>query len=486
MKFSKSNLPARKKPDSDLHRVVGRRIKEARKALNMSLDDVAGCAGLSVAQLSKLENGKASPTVTSLIKLGSELKRPVAYFLQTDNQIPRCLGTLVPRRDTEGAAIERFAELVKAKTEGDLSIAVLSASQLGTATGQVEGLVNGLIDIFVESLGFFGSYADLARVISIPFCFEDEEHYQRFQSSDLFERELRQVLRTQSVELMGPHWNWRRGPTLVILSKRPIYSPEDLRGLAVRSTENEVFTRYLEMLGAHPVVVPWSDVYDDFANGKFEAMFTNLSHVVSMRFTRIARHVTQLNYRPLDLSFAMNLQRYQMLVPSIQAALDDAALMAGQYCGELLDSTLQEIHRLVEEDNAVVCRVPVRPWRMNRRGSSQRSNKRDIGKLVCSTRFQPLVKMSDERGDHNLSPIRAVAERLVADWLFRPEHGEYAGGRSGHLHTRFRPAMLQAAGSATGDGAPSPDIAGFRPQSHTPPNALAMSFTGKQFAPRSE
>ncbi|MET4234610.1 TRAP-type C4-dicarboxylate transport system substrate-binding protein [Bradyrhizobium sp. LA6.10] len=361
-KVSTSNLPGQAEPDPDLHRVVGRRIKEARKALSMSLDDVAGGIGLSVAQLSKFENGKASPSIASLVKLGSELRRPVAYFLQTDNQIPRCLGTLVPRWDTEGAAIERFAELVKASTGGDLSIAVFSASQLGTAIGQVEGLVNGLIDIFVENLGFFGHYADLARIISIPFCFDDEEHYQRFQSSDLFERELRQVLRRQSVELLGPNWSWRRGPTLVMIAKQPICSPEDLRGLPVRSPENEVLTRYLEMLGARPVVVPWSDVYDSFADGKFEAMFTNLSHVVSMKFTRIARHVTLLNYRPLDLSFAMNLLRYQMLVPSFQAALEDAALKAGQYCVELLDSTSQQIDRLLEEDNAVVHRVAVRPW----------------------------------------------------------------------------------------------------------------------------
>ncbi|MET4121634.1 TRAP-type C4-dicarboxylate transport system substrate-binding protein [Bradyrhizobium sp. JR1.5] len=79
-------------------------------------------------------------------------------------------------------------------------------------------------------------------------------------------------------------------------------------------------------------------------------------------FTRIARHVTLLNYRSLDLSFAMNLLRYQMLVPSFQAALEDAALTAGQYCAELLDSTSQQIDRLLEEDNAVVHRVAVRPW----------------------------------------------------------------------------------------------------------------------------
>lgn len=59
----------------------------------------------------------------------------------------------------------------------------------------------------------------------------------------------------------------------------------------------------------------------------------------------------------------MNLLRYQMLVPSFQAALEDATSLAGQYCAELLNSTSQQIDRLLEEDNAVVHGVAVRPWR---------------------------------------------------------------------------------------------------------------------------
>src|SRR5262249_47592218 len=153
----------------------------------------------------------------------------------------------------------------------------------------------------------------------------NDDHYERFKSSALFERELRQVLREKSVELLGPNANWRRGPQLVIVATRPIWSPACLKGIRMRSPENVIFSKYLEMLGAHPVAVPWADVSDAFAAGRFDAMITNLSHVVSMRFTRIARHLTLLNYRPLDLSIAMNMQRYQMLLPSFQNALEEAA-----------------------------------------------------------------------------------------------------------------------------------------------------------------
>ena len=344
-----------------INETVGRRIKEARKALRLNLDELAGRIGMSVGQLSKIENGKAVSSIPSLVRLGGELQRPVGYFLQTDAEIPRCLGTLVPAWDTEARALERFAELVNQKTVGALSIAVFSASQLGPATGQVEGLINGLIDIFVENLSFFGKYVEAARVISLPFCFDGEGHQQSFVRSELFDREIRRALLDYQVELLP--LNWRRGPTLVVIAREPVWSPDDLRGRKVRCSESEVLIKYLELFGAKPVVVPWAEVYDCFSTGRFDAMITNLSHVVSMRFTRIAKYVSILNYRPLDLSFAMNAQRYRMLIPSFQAALMEAAATAGQFCSELLDATAKQVTTLSEEDNAFFSTVPTAPWR---------------------------------------------------------------------------------------------------------------------------
>jgi TRAP-type transport system periplasmic protein len=177
------------------------------------------------------------------------------------------------------------------------------------------------------------------------------------------------VLRDKSVELLGENWSWRRGPQLVIVAKRPIWSPADVKGIRIRSPENAIFAKFLAMLGVDPVVVPWPDVSEAFAAGKFDALITNLSHVVSMRFTRIARHVTLLNYRPLDLSFAMNIQRYQMLIPSFQNALEEAAFKASKYCSELLDATSEQLNQQVEDDNAIVSRVAIRPWQAESRNT---------------------------------------------------------------------------------------------------------------------
>ncbi|MBT1517379.1 TRAP transporter substrate-binding protein DctP [Bradyrhizobium sp. SRL28] len=360
-------MDARSDDENAINGLIGRRLREARKARNLSLENLAGKVGMSVSQLSKLERGKAATSIAALVRLGLELDRPAQYFLQRDSEMPRCLGTLVPSWDPEGRAIEMFASLVSEKTGSDLTLSVFPAAQLGPAETQVRALVNGVIDIFVESLSFFQQYSDPLKLASLPFCFEDEAHLEKFSESTLFDREVRKVLRSNSVELLNPKLKWKRGPSLVLLSKTPILHPDDLSRIVIRCPENDTMFRYLEIMGCRPVVVPWNDVGDAFQAGKFTAIITNLSHVVSMRFTRFATFMTALDYRPLDLTFAMNLQRYQILAPYVQAGLEQAALEAAEFCSNLLGHTRDLLPALLEEDGAVLCNVGVKAWRMKSR-----------------------------------------------------------------------------------------------------------------------
>ncbi|AYO18586.1 XRE family transcriptional regulator (plasmid) [Vibrio owensii] len=60
--------------------VVGKKIKEARKKKKLTIEDLASKSGLSVAHLSRLENGRKSPTITTLEKIALALDVPIVYF----------------------------------------------------------------------------------------------------------------------------------------------------------------------------------------------------------------------------------------------------------------------------------------------------------------------------------------------------------------------------------------------------------------------
>jgi len=47
-------------------------------------------------------------------------------------------------------------------------------------------------------------------------------------------------------------------------SKRPIRTPDDLKGLKIRVMEIVPHIKMMEALGATPVPIPWTEVYTSF------------------------------------------------------------------------------------------------------------------------------------------------------------------------------------------------------------------------------
>jgi transcriptional regulator with XRE-family HTH domain len=63
---------------------VGRRLREFRNARGLSIRALAEMSGLNFNTLSLIENGKTSPSVSTLQRLALALKIPVAAFFATD------------------------------------------------------------------------------------------------------------------------------------------------------------------------------------------------------------------------------------------------------------------------------------------------------------------------------------------------------------------------------------------------------------------
>lgn len=63
-----------KDPEADLHRAIGRTIREARKNQELTLKQLARRTGLSVSLLSQIERAESSASISSLYKIASALR----------------------------------------------------------------------------------------------------------------------------------------------------------------------------------------------------------------------------------------------------------------------------------------------------------------------------------------------------------------------------------------------------------------------------
>src|SRR5437660_608811 len=61
-------------PEADLHRAIGRVIREARKTQELTLKQLARRTGLSVSLLSQIERAESSASISSLYEIASALR----------------------------------------------------------------------------------------------------------------------------------------------------------------------------------------------------------------------------------------------------------------------------------------------------------------------------------------------------------------------------------------------------------------------------
>ncbi len=83
----------------------------------------------------------------------------------------------------------------------------------------------------------------------LPYCFRSEGNRQAFFKTHFFQENVINRLLENGIRVLNPNWTWVRGSERVLLLRKPIISPEDVKGLRVRVYESDVLARFWENMG---------------------------------------------------------------------------------------------------------------------------------------------------------------------------------------------------------------------------------------------
>jgi transcriptional regulator with XRE-family HTH domain len=96
---------------------LGKRIREARKAQGLTLQDVASEVGLTVSHISQIERGVTNPSVSALLGIAGVLGLPMEYFFSQGLTIPDAIADMMGRPQEIESASAPTAQ-VTASSEG--------------------------------------------------------------------------------------------------------------------------------------------------------------------------------------------------------------------------------------------------------------------------------------------------------------------------------------------------------------------------------
>lgn len=110
--------------------------------------------------------------------------------------------------------------------------------------------------------------------------------------------------------------------TLVLYTREPVASMDDLRGLRLRVNEPTT-ANALKAMGASPVSIPITEAYQSISRGVVDASIANSISMVNFRFRELLNHeTTGVAFGTQPFLLAMNRNSYDNLSPEARAVID--------------------------------------------------------------------------------------------------------------------------------------------------------------------
>jgi len=344
---------------------VGIKIRQLRSNKKLNAVALASMADISQGQLSKIENGKATISIKNLTRLCRILEIPLSFLFQTGDEQSLENNIITAVAGLENQGLHWFAKEISAYTSGAVSLKPLGPFQFGTAIEQIKYGFKKNLDLFVEGIVHFESMAPALKHLILPYCFRSEENRQAFLKTGYFQENVINSLLKNGIRVLNPEWNWMRGMERVLLSRKPIIFPEDVKGLRVRIYASDVLARFWENMGAIPVTIPWSKVNDALKNREVDLLPTMKALLYHNGYCEYARYVTLLGDIPSILGVFISEEKYRSFSPDIQDSLGKACDSAG----EIFSHNVELLEKKNEKSNlshygAAYLKVDKLPWRL--------------------------------------------------------------------------------------------------------------------------
>jgi tripartite ATP-independent transporter DctP family solute receptor len=186
------------------------------------------------------------------------------------------------------AAEDVFKPMVEEKSGGRISVELYPASQLGDDVKLVEQLRSGTLECAIPVPSpLVGLVPELA-IFDTPFLFSSSEVADRILDGGIGTR-LNKLMEDKGLVNLG--WG-EMGFRHVTNAKKDIRSPDDLKGLKLRTMENPIHIATWRALGVNATPMPVSEVFTAIQQGAIDGQENPVSGFYGWKIHEVNKHIS--------------------------------------------------------------------------------------------------------------------------------------------------------------------------------------------------
>lgn len=213
----------------------------------------------------------------------------------------------------------QFCEEIKKRTNGRVEITHYSGGTLTTAPKMFQGVVAGISDLGWGGLTYSQGRFPVTESCDLPLgrpnawvaTYVNDDFFRKFKPKEW-----------DSVHVL---FLSASGPNIVYTTKKPVRTLEDLKGMKIRGMGKVADT--LKALGATPVPIEMSDVYEAMRRGVIDGVMLAAETLKGFRVGELAKYVTaSWQVGSTNTLYAvMNKEKWNNLPPDIKKIFDEVS-----------------------------------------------------------------------------------------------------------------------------------------------------------------
>lgn len=262
----------------------------------------------------------------------------------------------------EGHYVMGLIDLQKRLEEysnGEMTLDIYPNSQLGNERDMMENVGMGVQEMCLISTGPIPNFVPDFAVLDLPYLFENEEEAYQVLDGEIGQSLLAQ-LESQSIKGLG---FWENGFRQVTNNKKEIVTPEDLKGMKIRTMENNVHMATYEAFGATATPMAWSEIFTALQQGTVDGQENPIAIIESAKVYEVQKYVSMIDlfYSPCVLMISQSV--YDSLAPEQQEILLKAAEEAKEYQREYSRNYTKDAIKTMQESGVTVTEVEKTVWK---------------------------------------------------------------------------------------------------------------------------
>jgi tripartite ATP-independent transporter DctP family solute receptor len=218
-------------------------------------------------------------------------------------------------------AMDKFAELLKEKSGGKMTLKMYHSGTLGSQPDAIEQLRLGGLEIANFNMGPIGPIVPEANVVSLPFIFKNTDHMWRVLDGKAGEMINAGLAKKGMVSLA---W-YDAGSRSFYNSKKPIMVPADVTGMKVRVMNNDLYSGMISALGGNPSPMAFSEVYQSLKTGVVDGAENNWPSYESTGHYEVAGFHSNSQHLIIPEILAINADVYNALSAEEKKIVKEAA-----------------------------------------------------------------------------------------------------------------------------------------------------------------